>query len=71
MFTLLVYSLVRKDVLVVPVQTKLTIVSEVLERLNGGRRGVRIFGEMVALLWKQGNHPAAVRERASSWMRSF
>jgi hypothetical protein len=42
----------------------LQIVSEVLARLDGARPrggGVRIFGEMVALLWERGNHPAAVR----------
>ena len=28
---------------------------------NGGRRSVRAFGEMVALLWADGNSPAALR----------
>lgn len=40
------------------------IVSDVIAGLDPGRRGVRIFGEMVALLWEQGNHPAALRLEA-------
>ena len=40
------------------------IVSDVIARLDCGQRGMRIFGEMVALLWEQGNHPAALRLEA-------
>ena len=35
---------------------------EVLDRARGpGKRQVRAFGEMVALLWARGNQPAAIR----------
>jgi PAS domain S-box-containing protein len=37
------------------------VIAPVLERAVQGRRGVRAFGEMVALLWADGNHDAAIR----------
>ena len=37
------------------------VVGRLVERAGGGRRRVRIFGEMVALLWADGNRDAAIR----------
>lgn len=36
------------------------LLEEILGRLPRERRGVRIFGEMVALLWSEGNFPGAI-----------
>ena len=37
------------------------VVGNILGRLGEGRNGVRVFGEMVALLWRAGNHSAAIK----------
>jgi PAS domain S-box-containing protein len=37
-----------------------TIVGEVLERAGAGSRRVRVYGEMVALLWAAGEHEPAI-----------
>ena len=37
------------------------VVGSLIERTAQGRRHVRIFGEMVAHLWVEGNQPAAIR----------
>lgn len=37
------------------------IVGGVIERAGSGGQRVRAFGEMVALLWAEGNYPAAIR----------
>lgn len=37
------------------------VIGSLIVRASGGRRRVRIFGEMVALLWIEGNQPAAIR----------
>ena len=37
------------------------LVGEIIARAAQGRRHVRIFGEMVALLWTQGKYDAAIR----------
>lgn len=37
------------------------VVGAVVARAAEGRRHVRIFGEMVALLWMEGNYPAAIQ----------
>ncbi len=36
-------------------------VASILQRAKGGGRRVRAFGEMVALLWAQGNNDATIR----------
>jgi hypothetical protein len=40
------------------------IVGSIIARAANGRRRVRIFGEMVALLWADGNWAAAIRLEA-------
>src|SRR5258706_6496566 len=40
------------------------VVGGLIERAAKGKRGVRVFGEMVALLWEQGNQEAALRLEA-------
>lgn len=37
------------------------VIGGVIARLHHGARRVRAFGEMVALLWAEGNQPAAIR----------
>ena len=37
------------------------VVGGIIARAGAGRRRVRVFGEMVALLWAEGNHAAAQR----------
>lgn len=37
------------------------IISNTIARAAAGGRRVRVFGEMVALLWAEGNHAAAIR----------
>ena len=37
------------------------VVGSLVAQLAEGGRGVRAFGEMVAILWEQGNRAAAVR----------
>lgn len=37
------------------------VIGQIVTRASAGGRGVRIFGEMVALLWADGNVPAAIR----------
>jgi PAS domain S-box-containing protein len=36
------------------------VIGGLIRQATGGRRGVRAFGEMVALLWSAGNHEAAI-----------
>lgn len=38
-----------------------SVIGELLLRARGGGRGVRAFGEMVALLWERGQRSAALR----------
>src|SRR5262249_43962818 len=40
------------------------VIDDVITRTVKGRRNVRIFGEMVALLWVEGNRGAAIRLEA-------
>jgi signal transduction histidine kinase/CheY-like chemotaxis protein len=37
------------------------VIGSIITRARAGQRRVRIFGEMVALLWAEGNHNAAIR----------
>lgn len=38
-----------------------TVIGSVVAKVGAGRDGVRAFGEMVALLWKDGNQSAAIQ----------
>jgi signal transduction histidine kinase len=37
------------------------IIGDIIARAGGGRPRIRIYGEMVALLWAEGNYDAAIR----------
>jgi signal transduction histidine kinase/CheY-like chemotaxis protein len=37
------------------------VIGGIIERMGRGRRELRVFGEMVALLWKAGNYEGAIR----------
>src|SRR6185436_3303004 len=38
-----------------------TVIGDVIASVTDGRARVKAFGEMVALLWSEGNHAAAIR----------